>query len=224
MQGNTELTDEDNASTSSGKMLLVYFSRAGENWQVGYVERGKTAVMADYIKDLADVDVFEIVPEVAYPTSYSDCIDYVTEEINENRRPVYKNDTINVNNYDTVFFGGPIWWGRPPYILRTFLEAHPELGGKTLVPFGTHSGSGISSYTTLLKEYFPNATVLEALGIAGANIRDASSKTTVENWLKRLDLDKQSTGIRSTRANATRTGKKYSLSGQPFNGHGIYIQ
>ena len=54
-----------------------------------------------------------------------------------------------------------------------------------------HGGSGVGSYTTLIKEYFPNATVLESLGIAGVSIRDASSKQTVENWLKKLGVDKQ---------------------------------
>ena len=69
---------------------------------------------------------------------------------------------------------------RPPMIIRTFMEAHPELADKTIIPFGTHGGSGVGSYTTLIKEYFPNATVLESLGIAGVSIRDASSKQTVE--------------------------------------------
>lgn len=65
--GATEQTDGNDDGTAAGKMLVVYFSRAGENWQVGYVERGNTAIMVDYIKEHADVDVFEIVPEVAYP-------------------------------------------------------------------------------------------------------------------------------------------------------------
>ena len=180
--------------TAKGKALVVYFSRAGENWQVGVVERGNTAVMVDYIKEAANVDVFEIVPVVAYPENYQECIEYVTNEINNNERPAYQGDVENIGDYGTVFIGGPIWWARPPMIIRTFLEAHPELGGKTLVPFGTHGGSGVGSYTSLLREYFPEATILEALGIAGVDIRSESARTTVENWLKRLGLDKESTG------------------------------
>ena len=226
MTGATQQNGDDGEGTAKGKMLVVYFSRAGENWQVGYVERGNTAIMVDYIREQADVDEFEIVPEVAYPEAYDECIAYVNDvEVPQNLRPAYKNDVTNLADYETVFIGGPIWWARPPMIIRTFLEAHPELKDKTLIPFGTHGGSGVGSYTTLLKEYFPNATILEALGISGASIRDASSKTTVGNWLKRLGVDKQSTSIESARASQSRSVRRYALNGQPINGlSGIYIQ
>ena len=78
--GSTEQTGgndngNDNGNATSGKRsLVVYFSRAGENWQVGNVERGNTAVMVDYIKDMANVDVFEIVPETPYPEDYMECV------------------------------------------------------------------------------------------------------------------------------------------------------
>ena len=234
--GATEQTGGDGEGTAKGKMLVVYFSRADENWQVGYVERGNTAIMVDYIKEFfdeqsgkaerADVDVFEIVPEVAYPAAYDECIAYVNNiEIPQNLRPKYKNDITNIADYETIFIGGPIWWGQPPMIIRTFLEAHPELDGKTIIPFGTHGGSGVGSYTTLLKEYFPNATILESLGISGSSIRDASSKGTVEGWLKRLGVDKQSTGVKSAKTRTANSGRKYALNGQPTNGQsGIYIQ
>ena len=226
MTGATEQTGGDGEGTAKGKMLVVYFSRADENWQVGYVERGNTAIMVDYIKELADVDVFEIVPEVPYPSAYDECIAYVNNiEIPQNLRPKYKNDITNIADYETIFVGGPIWWGKPPMIIRTFLEAHSELKDKTLIPFGTHGGSGVGSYTTLLKEYFPNATILESLGISGASIRDASSKGTVESWLKRLGVDKQSTGVTSAKTRTANNGRKYALNGQLTNGQsGIYIQ
>ena len=224
--GATQKNGGDGQGAANGKMLVVYFSRADENWQVGYVERGNTAIMVDYIREQADVDVFEIQPEVPYPATYSECIAYVNDvEVPQNLRPSYKNDITNLSDYETVFIGGPIWWARPPMIIRTFLEAHPELKDKTLIPFGTHGGSGVGSYTTLLKEYFPNATVLEALGINGASVRDASSKTTVGNWLKRLGVDKQSTAIQSARASQPRCDRRYALSGQLATGQsGIYIQ
>ena len=228
VDGTTGATQQnsDGSGAANGKMLVVYFSRAGENWQVGYVERGNTAIMVDYIKEQADVDVFEIVPEVAYPESYSECIAYVNDvEVPQNLRPAYKNDVTNLADYETVFIGGPIWWARPPMIIRTFLEAHPELKDKRLRPFGTHGGSGVGSYTSLLKEYFPNATILEALGISGASVRDAGSKTTVGNWLKRLGVDKQSTAIQSVQARQSRSTRRYALNGQLTNGQsGIYIQ
>ena len=67
--------EQNGEGAAQGKMLVIYFSRAGENWEVGNVERGNTAVMVDYIQEYADVDVFEIVPEVAYPSNddYQHC-------------------------------------------------------------------------------------------------------------------------------------------------------
>ena len=186
----------DNGSVTSGKRsLVVYFSRAGENWQVGNVERGNTAIMVDYIKELANVDVFEIVPETPYPEDYMECVRYVNDvEIPQNLRPAYKGDIENLANYDNIFIGGPIWNGQPPMIIRTFIEAHQsELSGKIFVPFGTHGGSGVSSYSSLIRSYFPGAKQLEALGIAGTDIRTDASKSRVGDWLKRIGLDKEST-------------------------------
>ena len=88
-----------------------------------------------------------------------------------------------------------------------------------------HGGSGVGSYTTLIKEYFPNATVLESLGIAGVSIRDASSKQTVENWLKKLGVDKQSTAITNVRTRSVDNGVSYTLNGMPSNNQrGLYIK
>lgn len=199
--GSTEQTggndnNNGNGNATSGKRsLVVYFSRAGENWQVGNVERGNTAIMVDYIKELSNVDVFAIVPVTPYPEDYMECVRYVNDvEIPQNLRPDYKGDVENLADYDNIFIGGPIWNGQPPMIIRTFIEAHQsELSGKTFVPFGTHGGSGVSSFTSLIRSYFPNAKQLESLGIAGTDIRNNASKTRVDNWLKRIGLDKEST-------------------------------
>ena len=196
--GSTEQTsgNDNSSNTISGKRsLVIYFSRAGENWQVGNVERGNTAIMVDYIKELANVDVFEIVPEKPYPEDYMECVRYVNDiEIPQNLRPAYKGDVENLADYDNIFIGGPIWSGQPPMIIRTFIEAHQsELSGKTFIPFGTHGGSGVSSYSSLIRSYFPNAKKLESLGIAGTDIRSNASKSRVNNWLKRIGLDKEST-------------------------------
>ena len=223
MPGSTEQNEE---GTAKGKMLVIYFSRAGENWEVGNVERGNTAIMVDYIQELADVDVFEIVPEVAYPSDYMECVNYVNDvEIPQNLRPAYKGDVSNIADYGTVLIGGPIWCGQPPYIFRTFFEMHPELADKTIIPFGTHGGSGVGSYARVIKEYYPTANVLESLGISGSSIRNTSSKTTVENWLKRLGIDKQTTAVRSISTHSVGDGYAFSLTGQRYKGQrGLYIK
>ena len=99
------------------------------------------------------------------------------------------------------------------------------MNSKTVIPFGTHGGSGVGSYTSLIKEYYPNATVLESLGISGSSIRNESSKTTVKNWLNRLGFDKQSTAVRSISTRNANDGVSYTLTGQHHNGQqGIYIK
>lgn len=197
--GSTEQTGGNGSATSGKRSLVVYFSRAGENWQVGNVERGNTAIMVDYIKELANVDVFEIVPEKPYPEDYMECVRYVNDiEIPQNLRPTYKGDVKNLADYDNIFIGGPIWSGQPPMIIRTFIEAHlSELSDKIFIPFGTHGGSGVSSYSSLIRSYFPNAKQLESLGIAGTDIRSDASKNRVGNWLERIGLDKNSTNTNS---------------------------
>lgn len=213
-------------SVTGKRSIVIFFSRAGENWEVGNVERGNTAIMVDYIQEYADVDVFEIVPEVAYPSNYMECVNYVNGvEIPQNLRPAYKNDIENLTDYDNIFVGGPIWCGQPPFIFRTFFEKHPELADKTIIPFGTHGGSGVSSYARVIKEYYPNANVLESLGISGSSIRNPSAKTTVENWLKRLGFDKQSTAVRNISTHSSSDGYTYSLTGQRHSGQrGLIIK
>ncbi|MBR6715859.1 MAG: hypothetical protein IKI83_05370 [Prevotella sp.] len=215
-----------NESVTGKRSIVIFFSRAGENWEVGNVERGNTAIMVDYIQEFADVDVFEIVPEVAYPSNYMECVNYVNDvEIPQNLRPAYKNDIENLTDYDNIFVGGPIWCGQPPFIFRTFFEKHPELADKTIIPFGTHGCSGVSSYARVIKEYYPNANVLESLGISGSIIRNTSAKTAVENWLKRLGFDKQSTAVRNISTHSSSDGYAYSLTGQHHSGQrGLIIK
>ena len=186
-----ENDENGNGTAGDGKTLIVFFSRAGENWQVGTVERGNTAIMVDYMKEFTGADVFEIVPETSYPVSYNETLTVAANEKNNNARPKFKGGIENLEQYENVFIGGPIWWGEPPMILHTFCEACPGLKDKTLIPFGTHGGSGVGSYKTMLQKYYPSAKYLESLGISGASVRDAGSKTKVQDWVKKLGLEKK---------------------------------
>lgn len=170
------------------KILIVYFSRAGENWQVGNVSKGNTAVMAEYIEEHTGADLFEIVPKTPYPADYASMLTIARDEIDNNARPEILNRLENLDSYTTVFIGSPIWHGVPPMIMRTFYETYPSLEQKTLIPFGTHGGSGIGSCTNLIKEYFPNAIMLESFGISGSSIRDDDASTKVKAWLERIGI------------------------------------
>lgn len=170
-------------------ILVVYFSRAGENWNVGYVEQGNTAVMAGYITEYTGGTAYEIVPEVPYPTDYASMLEIAREEISSDARPAIKNPLEHLERYSVVFVGSPVWHGEPPMIMHTFYETYPELKDKTLVPFGTHGGSGIGSCVSLMREYFPGTNMLESFGVSGERIRD--SRSEVEEWLDKIGMVRQ---------------------------------
>lgn len=179
-----------NSNTNKGKILIVLFSRAGENYAVGQVSIGNTARMAGFIKDYSGGTLFEITPTIPYPNSYEETKKISQQETKQNARPAIKNLLENLDQYSIVFVGSPIWYGNPPMIMRTFYETYKvKLASKTLIPFGTHEGSGISSSLTLMKEYFPNAKILESLGIKGQHVND--SRQIIEEWLGRIGIQKK---------------------------------
>ena len=85
------------------KILIVYFSRTGENYNVGNVDVGNTAIMASYIKEYLKTDSFEIVPENKYPDSYDECLKIATKEKEEDARPAIESKLDDISKYDTIF-------------------------------------------------------------------------------------------------------------------------
>lgn len=184
--------DSIQSNSSQNKILIVYFSRTGENYNVGQISIGNTAKMAGFIKDYSGGDIFEIVPSTPYPNSYEKTKELAQQEIANNSRPAIKNKLENLDQYSIIFIGSPIWYGFPPMIMRTFYETYKDkLQNKTLIPFGTHEGSGISSCSSIMKEYFPKANFLESFGVVGNKVNE--SRETVEEWLHRIGLQKQMT-------------------------------
>ena len=136
------------------RILVVYLSRAGGNYNVGvtregsasaayagYIEKGNTALMAAVIADMTGGDLFEIQTVTPYPEDYASMLRVAQEEIDTNARPALAANVENIADYDVVFIGYPIWHGRMPQAVRTFMETH-DLTGKTVIPFNTHEGSG----------------------------------------------------------------------------------
>lgn len=179
-------TKGNNQNTQSRKILIAYFSRAGENWQVGYVDKGNTAVIEEYIENKIDADVFEIKASEPYPESYNETLTRVNRERDNNERPQFEGEISNIDQYDTVFLGYPIWYGGLPMIMYTFLEKY-DMSDKTIIPFSTHGGSGWGSTLTELKELCPNSTFMDGFSTAGTNA--TSAKDDVEKWLDGLELD-----------------------------------
>lgn len=176
---------ENNASSTDSKALVVYFSRTGEQYNVGMIEKGNTAIVADMIAAETGADTFEILPkEDNYPTTYSELTDYAKEEQNNNARPAIKDTVKNFDQYDTIFLGYPIWWGDLPMICYTFLESY-DFSGKTIVPFCTHEGSADAGTQSKIQSAVPNATVKEVLAIQGQEAQNDqdSAKAKVLEWL-----------------------------------------
>ena len=180
-----EKNADSNKTTSGSKALVVYFSRTGEQYEVGVIEKGNTAIVADMIAEQTGADSFEILPKKDnYPTTYKELTDVAKEEQNNNARPEIKDSISNFDQYDTVYLGYPIWWGDLPMICYTFLESY-DFSGKTIVPFCTHAGSGDAGTQSKIQSAAPNATVKEVLAITGTdaqNERD-SVKSKVTEWL-----------------------------------------
>lgn len=175
---------ENNPDTSSdNKTLIAYFSRAVENYDVGVIEVGNTAVIAGYINDAVDADVFEIVAKEPYPVGYEDTKTRVQQEMAENARPEFVGEVANMEQYDTIYIGYPIWYGTMPMIMSTFLEKY-DMSGKTIIPFSTHEGSGWGSSLTDLKELCPNSIFLDGYSTRGRNAVNAESE--VREWIDGL--------------------------------------
>ncbi len=123
------------------KTLIVYFSRTGEQYSVGNITKGNTAIVAEIIAEKTDGDLFEIkVVNDNYPNEYTPLIQFAKKEKQENARPEIIGD-VNIDNYDTVFIGYPNWWAEMPMPVYTFLEKY-NLSSKKVYKFCTHEGSG----------------------------------------------------------------------------------
>ena len=172
-------------STASAKSLVVYFSHTGENYAVGNISEGNTAIIAKMIAAKTGSDIFEIIPEKDYPAAYKACTDVAKDEQKQKARPAYKGD-VDTSGYDTIYIGYPIWWGDLPMLVYTFLEKH-DLGGKTILPFCTHEGSGVSGTDGKIKRLYKNATVKQALAVRGATAQNerAKAEKAVDEWVKK---------------------------------------
>lgn len=178
---------ENKSSMAEGKKVLVaFYSRTGENYGVGNIKKGNTHIIAEMIAAETGGKLFEIVPEKAYPEKYDDCVEMARKEKEAVARPAVKTD-IAVEDYDVVFLGYPNWWGDMPMVVYTFIEKH-DWNGKTVVPFCTNEGSGMSDTERYIAESCKGATVKKGLDMRGTkaqNNRDEAKKVVV-SWLGTL--------------------------------------
>jgi len=189
LQEPTETETPTEAPEESGsKILVLYFSRTGEQYNVGIIEKGNTAIVAEVIGEATGADLYEILPtDNHYPMTYKELTDVALQEQRDGARPAYAGELPDFDSYDTIFIGAPVWWGDWPMILYTVFESTP-LSGKTLVPFSTHAGSGLSGFDRSLAAAYPDCTIAKGLAVAGTDTQNNPDKvqTSVADWLNEL--------------------------------------
>ena len=182
----------ENSEASGSRILVVYFSRTGEQYTVGVIDHGNTAIVAEMIAGETGADLFEILPaDDHYPMTYNELTDVAKKEQNAKARPAYAGEVPDLSQYDTIFIGAPVWWGDWPMILYTFFEENAgALAGKKLVPFSTHEGSGLSGFDKKLSSAIPGSTVLKGLAVRGNDCqnRQDSVRKSVKSWIAGLDF------------------------------------
>lgn len=157
------------------KILVAYFSASGV-----------TAKAAKKLAEAAQADLYEIKPETPYTRADLDWMDKKSRssvEMNDKAsRPAIADKVKNMEEYDTVFIGFPIWWYVAPTIINTFLESY-DFSGKTLIPFATSGGSGMGRTNENLKPSCPGATL-----IPGKMLNGSLSETELKTWVESTGL------------------------------------
>ncbi len=163
-----------NPPATASEILVAYFSCTNT-----------TQGIAEHIQAETKGTLYEILPQVPYTSAdlnYNTDCRANREQNNSSARPAIKGSVENLEKYDVVFVGYPIWWGQAPKIIYTFLESH-DFSGKTIIPFCTSHSSGIGSSDTNLHSLAPNAK-----WVSGRRFSSGTSQKTVADWIKGLDL------------------------------------
>ena len=196
----TEQTDENinaddtetDAAEGQGKYLVIYFSRTGEQYNVGTIDKGNTEIVAEMIAENTGADLFEILPEDdRYPVTYAELTEVAKKEQSEHASIPFRGELPDLHQYEAVFVGSPVWWGDWPMIMYTLFETN-DFSGITLIPFNTNEGSGKSGFDKKLKNVCPDAEVLDMLAISGHDAQNNRESTAqkVSEWLNQLGYKK----------------------------------
>ena len=131
-------------------------------------------------------ELFHIERATPYPADYDECTDEAKQEQNENTRPALLEDK-DISECDVIFLGYPIWWGDMPMPVYTFLEGH-DFSGKTMIPFCTHAGSGLSGTEKSIENVCADSEILDGLSIKGEDAQNSQNKAkqAVKEWLDSL--------------------------------------
>ena len=160
------------------KSLVIYFSRADENYAVGYIDKGNTEYIAEYVKDIIGADLFKVEPLVPYSKDYKTCIEEAKQRIDN--API-KEKIEDISEYEVIYIMSPIYWGTYAPEMETALK-DLDFTGKTIRIVTTHEGSGLANVPNDIKRICKEANVLDdSIAIRGADCKNAKQK--IENWV-----------------------------------------
>lgn len=169
---------------SDHKILIAYYSRAGENYCSGQLRQltvGNTEVAAKKIAGLTGGDLFHIEQQKPYAVSYNDCIEEARRDQRQEARPALVSIPDSLNDYDEIYLGYPNYWSTMPMAVFTFLESL-DTAGRTIHPFCTHEGSGMGRSMQDLRRECPGAEITKGLAIHGSDVSRADS--AIAEWVK----------------------------------------
>lgn len=147
----TQIFKSETKAAAEKNVLVAYYSRSGH-----------TRTAAEAMHQLVGGTLYEIKPEQPYSSVYRECTDRARRERDMNARPTVIGKVADIDKYDIIFVGYPIWGGKAPMFIYTFLESY-DLYGKKIIPFATSGGSGIDGSISDLKKSAAGATVQEGL-------------------------------------------------------------
>jgi len=175
------------ADNKDSKFLVAYFSMPDNvddstvtiNGQI----LGNNQYFAQVIQEETGADVFRIEAQTSYPNDHEILVDMAAKEQKDNARPAIKDTIENFDDYDIIFVGYPIWWSDMPMIMYTFFDTY-DFSGKTIIPFGTHGGSGWAGTPDAIAKLEPDAEIINGLSISRNNIEDAHDQ--ISEWVKNV--------------------------------------
>ncbi len=166
--------------------LIAFYSRAGENYFGGAYRRiavGNTEKAAEMLADLTGGELFRIRQAKPYSEDYQTCIAEAKADLQSKARPEVPDLPGDLDAYDEIYLGYPNYWGTMPMAVYTFLE-HYDLTGKTIHPFCTHEGSGLSHTVEDIRKAAPGAEVTPGLAVHGSHVD--SAKPALAAWVKEV--------------------------------------
>lgn len=157
--------------------LIIYFSRADENYAVGFVEKGNTERAAEYVRDVLNCDMFKVEPVVPYSKYYNTCLIESKERIGN--API-KNKIVDISKYDTIYIMTPIYWGTYAPEIETAIK-DLDLSNKKVRVLTTHEGTGLGSVLKDIERICKGVTIYDALTVKGSEV--TKLKDSIEKWV-----------------------------------------